>query len=557
MPDLEYLLAQARRIQEHREANAEVGIRKAFKGLLKNLQGFLGVEYANNAENGELSYATLQKKARYARFLSEVEDKVIKGTAEHNKIIKDTVNNTYKAAFNGMIDAVKKTDGKSKELKKVFESVKYVRPETLKDAVNNPVSGLTLNDNLEKNRAEIVYNIKQTIGIGLQNGDRYETMAKRVAESLDNDYNKAIRIVRTETHRVQQSGKLESIIELDKKLQQGNSGMRYFKIWKTAKDERVRRPKGKNKANHQKMEGVEILCDEYFDLGHGIKTMAPGQSGNAADDINCRCRLSFRLKKVDKFVGEKYANARENIGNTSEKIEKPFTSDDESVKIKSDEKLSELGKFKEKIFTDKRMGKQYYKAVKNKFSQGNETAKKVFNKFVPKDSVDDAEYIKVPCFDPNTKKIYMNYNVDLNNERGKSVTYYQEHGHLIDCMAGEISKDEMFSKLLYKDKMLYVKSVGKANNLKTFPKVYEHISNELNNMRKHSAVSDILQGLTGGQIQGISGHNLSYWENGDNITSEAFAHMFEAQFDKERYEEMKKVFPNALKYFEEKLKGVL
>ena len=43
MPDLEYLLAQARRIQEHREANAEVGIRKAFKGLLKNLQGFLGV----------------------------------------------------------------------------------------------------------------------------------------------------------------------------------------------------------------------------------------------------------------------------------------------------------------------------------------------------------------------------------------------------------------------------------------------------------------------------------------------------------------------------------
>lgn len=299
MPDLEYLLAQARRIQEHREANAEVGIRKAFKGLLKNLQGFLGVEYANNAENGELSYATLQKKARYARFLSEVEDKVIKGTAEHNKIIKDTVNNTYKAAFNGMIDAVKKTDGKSKELKKVFESVKYVRPETLKDAVNNPVSGLTLNDNLEKNRAEMVYNIKQTIGIGLQNGDRYETMAKRVAESLDNDYNKAIRIVRTETHRVQQSGKLESIIELDKKLQQGNSGMRYFKTWKTAKDERVRRPKGKNKANHQKMEGVEILCDEYFDLGHGIKTMAPGQSGNAADDINCRCRLSFRLKKVE------------------------------------------------------------------------------------------------------------------------------------------------------------------------------------------------------------------------------------------------------------------
>lgn len=68
------------------------------------------------------------------------------------------------------------------------------------------------------------------------------------------------------------------------------------------------------------MEGVEILCDEYFDLGHGIKTMAPGQSGNAADDINCRCRLSFRLKKVDKFVGEKYANARRTLETLAKRL---------------------------------------------------------------------------------------------------------------------------------------------------------------------------------------------------------------------------------------------
>lgn len=49
---------------------------------------------------------------------------------------------------------------------------------------------------------------------------------------------------------------------------------------------------------------------------------------------------------------------------------------------------------------------------------------------------------------------------------------------------------------------------------------------------------------------------MTYWENSSNITSEAFAHMFEAQFDKVRYNEMKKYFPRSLDYFEKKLKEV-
>ena len=86
MPDLEYYLAQTRRIQEHREAGAEIEIRKTFLSLLKELQGFLGREYADHAdEKGELSYGLLQRQSRYARFISEVEEKVIKGTSGYQK----------------------------------------------------------------------------------------------------------------------------------------------------------------------------------------------------------------------------------------------------------------------------------------------------------------------------------------------------------------------------------------------------------------------------------------------------------------------------------------
>ena len=62
--------------------------------------------------------------------------------------------------------------------------------------------GLTLKDTLEKHRKDIIYAIKRDIGVGLSNGDRYTTMARRISKNLDGDYKKSIRIVRTEAHRV-------------------------------------------------------------------------------------------------------------------------------------------------------------------------------------------------------------------------------------------------------------------------------------------------------------------------------------------------------------------
>ena len=111
--------------------------------------------------------------------------------------------------------------------------------------------------------------------------------------------------------------------------------------------------------------------------------------------------------------------------------------------------------------------------------------------------------------------------------------------------------------MLDEDKHNYIASVGKKFNMETLQEIYQYISEEMNDMRKHSAVSDLLQGLTNGRIDAVAGHNLAYWSNNDNLTSEAFAHMFEAQFDDIRYKEMKEVFPNSLKYFENMLKEVL
>lgn len=298
MTNLEKYLYQLRRISDHREKTAEKEIRKTYKELLKELNAFLGNTYAAYSVDDVLDYSTLAKAGMDARFLEEVEQRINSVTPKVAKQIQETVEATYTACYDGMVDAVKKAGSNRELLQKAFESVSTVTPDVIKAAVNNPVSGLTLKDTLEKHRKEIIYDIKKNIGVGLSNGDRFSTMARRIAESLDGDYKKSVRIVRTEAHRVRESGFNDAATELNNTLKSGSSGYVMAKTWRTMADERVRPNKAKGKSkknNHVKMDGVTIMQDELFKLPSGATCKAPSQTGVAGEDINCRCYLSYDL----------------------------------------------------------------------------------------------------------------------------------------------------------------------------------------------------------------------------------------------------------------------
>lgn len=53
--DLEWYLAQARRIAEHREENAEKEIRKIYKAMLKDLRTFVSDAYVKYAQDDKLT----------------------------------------------------------------------------------------------------------------------------------------------------------------------------------------------------------------------------------------------------------------------------------------------------------------------------------------------------------------------------------------------------------------------------------------------------------------------------------------------------------------------
>lgn len=303
--ELDRLIAQAKRVAEHREQDAEKEIRRMYKKLLKDLQLFLSDTYLKNAKDDVLTYGILQQKGGYAHFLEELTRQADIVTKEEAKLIKQTVTDVYTVCYDGMNSAVGQsvTD---EELAERLKGLKGATPQQVKRAVENPVSGLTLDDTLEKHRKDIIWEIRRQVGIGITQGDRYTTMAKRLAEQYDMSYKKAVRITRTETHRAREAGFNDSANETHGRLI--GSGLVMAKTWRTMEDGAVR-PNGKKKktgANHVLMEGQTVLQDEDFELysdgrKSGDKTPAPSQSGIASQDIHCRCYASRDIMTVEEF----------------------------------------------------------------------------------------------------------------------------------------------------------------------------------------------------------------------------------------------------------------
>ena len=185
---------------------------------------------------------------------------------------------------------------------------------------------------------------------------------------------------------------------------------------------------------------------------------------------------------------------------------------------KNDIMESDLSTFKNKLRNDTNIDKEYYSILKEKFSHGNKDAKHLFAKYAGGDTIETSLFEGTAHYNTKTKKISMHFRADMDNLRGTGATWFHEHGHLIDDALGTVSNDKQFKALLNEDVYQYRIRYGKENNLKTYDKVDRAISDNLQDMRSHSAVSDLLDGLTKGNIKGCAGHGFDYWDNEDNIT---------------------------------------
>ena len=152
------------------------------------------------------------------------------------------------------------------------------------------ISAITLNSKLSAplynalgyNVDYLKTSVRQEISRGIAQSLSYQEIARNIKNTTNVDYNKTLRIAKTEGHRIQ----CESAYNVQVRAKQ--KGADIVKQWDSTLDSRTRE-------SHQKLDGELVKVDEKFSNG----LLYPGDSnGVASEVVNCRCALLQRAKWV-------------------------------------------------------------------------------------------------------------------------------------------------------------------------------------------------------------------------------------------------------------------
>lgn len=262
----------------------EKELNSMYSELIKAALALLGSIFNSYEKDGKLTYTEMMKYKRLDSFHTQMNVLINTMSKKQRDSLLDLLGEHYEYSWDWMAWAIEnEADIRLKNIKTKLDQVEK--------AMQNPISGLTLDETLEKNRREIIIKVKREVTQSLVQGSTYKQTADRLTKAFEGDYVKSVRVARTETHRVREQASLESAQEAN------NQGIIMVKRWMNMKDERVRQTP---KANHVSLGGQSVPVDEPFDLGSGEKGQAPGMTGYAHHDINCRCLTGYSIERIEK-----------------------------------------------------------------------------------------------------------------------------------------------------------------------------------------------------------------------------------------------------------------
>lgn len=150
------------------------------------------------------------------------------------------------------------------------------------------ISAITLNSKLSHplyntlgfNIDFLKTSVRQEISRGIAQSLSFQEIARNLKNITNVDYNKSLRIAKTEGHRIQ----CESAYNVQVRAKQ--KGADIVKQWDSTLDSRTR-------DSHAKLDGEIVEVEEKFSNG----LLYPGDSnGIASEVVNCRCALLQRAK---------------------------------------------------------------------------------------------------------------------------------------------------------------------------------------------------------------------------------------------------------------------
>lgn len=256
---------------ERAEKAAEEITRRS-KETYKKIKGYLDQAHERYAKKGTLTMDDMRKFNRLKNL-----EKAIAEAMEENRILtdKEIEKLLSESAKNALYVCTKAGGGGRKE-----KSIRAIKKEIdVAEILDETVAGRNWKERTKHLSANTAYDIITEVRKGIDQGDSFHDMAKAIKKKMGEYNGRPITIAKTETHRVIETTKFKAMESVSKQVPQ-------LKVWRTVSDERVR-------DSHKAMEGQTVKLDEEFTLPSGAKTMYPGQSGIAAEDINCRCFVEY------------------------------------------------------------------------------------------------------------------------------------------------------------------------------------------------------------------------------------------------------------------------
>lgn len=165
-----------------------------------------------------------------------------------------------------------------------FDRVNYNQAYALATYDDNELAN-RLSNHLYNNTNQLAKNVVEKLDNTLVMGTSSAKIANELKrdvkqvlqKELNSEYQKAIRIVRTENTRIQAKAKQASMEHVE------NLGIEVKKMWVASLDSRTR-------SQHGALDGKKIGVHEQF-VVDGHRADCPGDFGVAHLDINCRCAI--------------------------------------------------------------------------------------------------------------------------------------------------------------------------------------------------------------------------------------------------------------------------
>lgn len=391
--------------------------------------------------------------------------------------------------------------------------------------------------------------ITANVTSGILRGQSIPDLAKDLLLSIPSmNRASAVRAARTAVTGAQNGGRMASYKAA------ADMGIKVRKRWTATKDGRTRR-------SHASLDGETAPWYETFSNG----LMYPGDpSGPPREVYNCRCTLRT-AEKAGIEAEPRQMRVRDPETGKNVLVSEMTYSEWERWKKATQPPVVSTGKALEFSGIKDAVGENFVNGMREKLqASGSDLMVRMYDSFGDRIKVVDTKLKSGAYFSPRDMGVHFNTE---NVAKGDSLhlpyqTAFHEFAHNIDYLAGPgfqhlstTYNGGALSGLIKSDYKAFKKAMGARSNAV----LLDMLKAEGLPISESGSLSDILEGCTGVSYPLGVGHGASYHKRWAGATAaEFFAEVCDGlAANKKSYDQLKRVFPNAVALVEEMIEEAL